>query len=188
MNGDVKSDISTLAFNRGEQLEEFHVKIIRLQQEIMLSGEIVSPTRLLFQYTKSLLKSDKLRYFIAPKMTDLIKFLDNNEKYAVYTGWDIHGIYRYLDTIGAPTLLNTSGQSSHHFIPSYYINTDTASLQPVIVALQTIHKSICECCGRIGHKSDAYIICGSIFIPPSIRRKTNNLNTLHGDETDEPPI
>ena len=32
MNGDVQSDISTLAFNNGEQLEDFHGRIIRLQQ------------------------------------------------------------------------------------------------------------------------------------------------------------
>ena len=73
----------------------------------MLSGEIVSPTRLLFQYMKALQKSDKLRAFIAPKMTDLITLLENNGKYAVYEGWDIHGIYRYLEMIGAPTTLTT---------------------------------------------------------------------------------
>ena len=49
MNGDVQSNLSTLAFKNGEQLEYFHSRILRLQQEIMLSGEIVSPTRLLFQ-------------------------------------------------------------------------------------------------------------------------------------------
>ena len=49
MNGDVQSDLSTLAFKDGEQLEDFHSRILRIQQEIMLSGEIVSPTRLLFQ-------------------------------------------------------------------------------------------------------------------------------------------
>ena len=49
MNGDVKSDLATLAFRNGEQLEYFHSRILRLQQEIMLSGEIVSPTRLIFQ-------------------------------------------------------------------------------------------------------------------------------------------
>ena len=59
----------------------------------MLSGEIVAPTRLLFQYTKSLTKSDTLRAFIAPEMTDLITFLENNGKYVVYTGGYIHGIY-----------------------------------------------------------------------------------------------
>ena len=52
----------------------------------MLSGEIVSPTRLLFQYIKALKKSDKLRDFIPPKMTDLITLLDNNSKSDVYTG------------------------------------------------------------------------------------------------------
>ena len=54
MNGDVQSDIATLAFNNGEQLEDFHIRIIRLQQEIMIPGEIVSPTSLLFQYMKAL--------------------------------------------------------------------------------------------------------------------------------------
>ena len=39
MNGDVQSDLATLAFRNGEQLEDFHSRILRLQQEIMLSGE-----------------------------------------------------------------------------------------------------------------------------------------------------
>ena len=83
----------------------------------MLSGEIVSPTRLLFQYMKALTKSEKIKAFIAPKMTDLITFLDKNGKSDVYEGADIHGIYRYLDMIGAPTILTTSGHHSHHFSP-----------------------------------------------------------------------
>ena len=58
----------------------------------MLSGEIVSPTIFFFQYTKALTKSEKLRAFIAPKTTDLITFLDNNVKSAVYMGGNIHGI------------------------------------------------------------------------------------------------
>ena len=124
INGDVQSDISTLALNNGEQLEDFHSSIIRLQQEIMISGEIVSPTRLIFQYTKALSKSDKLRAFIAAQMTYLITFLDNNGKSTVYTGGEIHGIYRYLDMIGAPTTLATSGQRSHHFGPSSLSNKD----------------------------------------------------------------
>ena len=84
MNGDVQYDLSTLAFKNVEQLEYFHSRILRLQQEIMLSGEIVSPTRLLFQYMNSLTKSEKLRAFIAPKMTDIINFFDKNGKSAVY--------------------------------------------------------------------------------------------------------
>ena len=36
MNGSVKSDLSTLAFNNEEQLEYVHSRIIRLQQKIML--------------------------------------------------------------------------------------------------------------------------------------------------------
>ena len=37
MNGDFQSDLATLAFKNGEQLEYFHSMILRLQQEIMLS-------------------------------------------------------------------------------------------------------------------------------------------------------
>ena len=101
----------------------------------MLSGEIVSPTRLLFQYMKALTKSDRLRDFIAPKMIDLITLLDNNGKSAVYEGKDIHGIYRYLDIIGALTTLTTSGQRYHHFGPSSYSNNDATTLRPVIAAI-----------------------------------------------------
>ena len=140
MNGDLQSDLSTLDFKNGEQLEYFHSKILRLQQEIMLSGEIVSPTRLLFQYMKALTKSEKLRAFIAPKMTDLITFLDNNGKSAVYTGGEIYGIYCYLEMIGDPTTLTNSGHRSHHFGPSYYSNNDAATLQPVIAALRMRQK------------------------------------------------
>ena len=83
----------------------------------MLSVEIVSSTRLIFQRMKTLSKIDKFRYFIAPKMTYLIIFLDNNGKYAFFTGGDIHGIYRYLEIIVDPTTLTTSVQISHHVSP-----------------------------------------------------------------------
>ena len=93
MDGDVQYDLATLAFNNGEQLEYFHISILRLQQEIMLSREIFSSTRLLFQYMKVLTKSEKLRSFIAPKMIYIITFLDNNGKSDVYIGGAIHGIF-----------------------------------------------------------------------------------------------
>ena len=144
MNGDVLSDISTLAFNNGEQLEDFYRRILRHQKEIILSGEIVYPTRLLFQYTKELKKSEKLRAFIAPKMTYIITFHDKNGKSDVYTGGYIHGIYHYLEMIGSPTTLTTSGQRSRHFGPSYYSNNDSATTQPVIAALSMRQKIICE--------------------------------------------
>ena len=54
MNGDIQYDLATLAFNNGEQLEDFHRIILRLQQEIILFGETAYPNRLLFQYTKAL--------------------------------------------------------------------------------------------------------------------------------------
>ena len=106
----------------------------------MLSGEIVSPTRLLFQYMKKLSKSDKIRAFIAPKMTDLITFLDNNMKPSVYIGGEIHGIYSYLEMIGAPTTLTTSVQHSHQSSPSSSINIDTETLLIVIADLRMIPK------------------------------------------------
>ena len=54
INGDFRSDLATLAFNNGKKLEDFHSRILRLQQEIILSGETVSPTRFIFQYMKAL--------------------------------------------------------------------------------------------------------------------------------------
>ena len=187
MNGDVQSDLATLDFRNGEQLEYFHSRILRLQQEIMLSGEIVSPTRLLIQYMTALTKSEKLRDFIAPKMTDLITFINKNSKSSDYDGGDIHGIYRYIEMIGAPTTLTTSGHRSHHFGYSSSNNNDATTLQPGIAALRMRHNSICECCGRIGYKADACIIRGPKFLPPSLRRKMNQFNALHGDEPTEPP-
>ena len=83
INSDVNSDLSTLAFNNGEQLEYFHSIIIRLQQEINLSGVNFSPTILIFQYTKSLSKIDKIKALIMHKMTYLIIFLDSNGKLAI---------------------------------------------------------------------------------------------------------
>ena len=85
MNGDVQSDLATLELNIGEQLEDFHGIILRLQQEIVISGETISPTIIIFHYMKELSKSDKFNAFIAPNMTYLITFLDNNRKPAFYT-------------------------------------------------------------------------------------------------------
>ena len=64
INSDVESDLATLAFNNGEQLEYFHSRILRLQQEIMLSGEIFSPTRLLIQYMKAFTKSENSNHLL----------------------------------------------------------------------------------------------------------------------------
>ena len=85
---------------------------------------------------------DKLRAFVAPKITDLTTPLDNNRKSDLYKGGDIYGIYRYLEIIGAPTTLNTSGQRSRNFRPSPPINNDAASIQPVIAALRMRQNSI----------------------------------------------
>ena len=104
---------------------------------------------------KALTKSEKLKAFIAPKMTDLINFIDKNGKSAVYDGEDIHDIYRYIEMIGAPTKFTNSGHRYHHFGPSSSGKNDAVTLQPVIAALRMRQKSICEFCGRIGHKADA---------------------------------
>ena len=60
VNGDVQSYLATLEFKNGEQLEIFHIRILRLQQEIILSGENLSPTRLIFKYTKACSNSEKI--------------------------------------------------------------------------------------------------------------------------------
>ena len=91
---------------------------------------------------KALSKRDKLKVFIAPKMTYLITLPDNNRKSTVYTGLNIHGIYFYIDIIGAPTILNTLGQRSHNFGLSYSINDDISCLRPFIAALCIIQKNI----------------------------------------------
>ena len=44
----------------------------------MFSGEIVSTSIILFQYTKEFSKSDKLKALISTKMIYLIKLLYNN--------------------------------------------------------------------------------------------------------------
>ena len=75
-------------------------------------------------------------------MKDLITLFDNNEKSAVYTGVNIHGLYSYIDIIVTPTTLTTSGQHSYHFGTSYSINIDTESLHPVIAYLRMRQNSI----------------------------------------------
>ena len=64
MSGDVKSDLDTLELNQLEQLEDCHIKILIIQQYITLYGENIYPTRLLFQYKKSLSNIDKIKAFI----------------------------------------------------------------------------------------------------------------------------
>ena len=181
INGDVQSDLATLEFKNGEQLEDFHSRILIIQHEINLSGETVPPTILLYHYIKAFSNSDKLKIFIAPNMKDLITFLDNNGKSAVYKGVNIHTIYFYIEMIGSTTTFTTSFQHSHNFGPLYSINNDTASSQSVIEALHMIQMSICKFCGGIGHKADACIVRGPKFLPPSIRRKINQFNSIHGE-------
>ena len=131
---------------------------------------------------KSFSNSDKIKSFIAPNMIDIIIFLDNNIILSVYTRGNINEIYCYLETIEAPTKLTASGQRSCHFFPSYSTNNDTATFQPVIEAIRMIKKSSCGLCGSIGHKADAYIICGPKCLPSSIRRNMDQFNALHADE------
>ena len=58
INGYIRSDLATMAFKNGEQIEDFHSRILRLQQKIILSVETVSPTRLILHYMETLSKSD----------------------------------------------------------------------------------------------------------------------------------
>ena len=99
MNDYVNSDLSTLALNNGEQLKDFHIRIIWIQQDINLSVETVYNKRLLFNYIKALSKCDKGKAFVSPKIADLKQFLDNNGKLAIYTGKKLHRIYCYIEII-----------------------------------------------------------------------------------------
>ena len=170
-----------------KKIEYLHRIIIRLQQGIILSGQNVSPTIILFRYMKALSNIDKLKEFIAPKMTYLVTFLDNNRKLAVYKGRNIHGLYSYIEMIGFPTTLTTSGWRYHPFGTSCSINNDTETLHPVISDLCTRKKIICECCGRIWHKDDVCIIHEPKFFPQSLRRNRNKFNALHGEEPTDTP-
>ena len=76
--------------------------------------------------------SNTLKAFIVSKMTYPTTLLDNNRKYAVYTGGNNNGIYCSLEMIGDPTTLTPSSQRSDHFCPSYSINNDIAYIQVVI--------------------------------------------------------
>ena len=58
---------------------------------------------------KAFSKSNEFKALISTKRTDLITFLNNNGKYAVYTRVNIHGLYNYLKNIRFPTTLTTSG-------------------------------------------------------------------------------
>ena len=83
----------------------------------------------------------------------------------------------------SPTTFTTSGQRSHHFVPSYSTNNGTATLHPVIADLSIRHIIIFKFYGSIGHKSNACIILVPNFLPPSIRRNVNQFNALYVDES-----
>ena len=120
-------------------------------------------------------------------MEYLIAFLDNNRKPAAYTWEYIHELYRYLEMIGPPTTLTTSGQRSNHFDTSSYTKNDTETIQTVIAALHIRQTIICKIWGNIGHKDNACIIHGPKLIPPSLRKYMNQFNGIHGDEPTDPP-
>ena len=61
MNGNVQYELATLVFNNVEQLEDIHSINLRLQQEISISGETVSPTRLLLRYIEEFSNRGKLK-------------------------------------------------------------------------------------------------------------------------------
>ena len=187
MNSEFQSDLSILAFKNGEQLESFHVSVLILQQEIILSGETISPTRLIFQYMKTLSNSENLKNLIAHNITYLVTLLDNNRKSAAYTGGNINGLYSYLEMNGSTTKLNTSERRPHNFRPSSSINNDAANIQPVIAAPGRKHKSIYKCCGRIGLKADTCIIRGPKFLWPSLIINMNQFNALHGEWPNDSP-
>ena len=109
------------------------------------------------------------------------------EKPAVYTRVNIHGLYCYIEIIGAATALTTSGHCSNSFCPSSSTNNDTETIHPVISGLRIRQKIIFKCYGRIGHKADSCIIHGHKFLPTSIIINMNQFNALNGDDKDDQP-
>ena len=81
-------------------------------------------------------KRDKNEVFITTMMTDIIKFLYNNGKSAIYIGGNMHELY--LEMIGSPTQLTSSGQRSHYFDTSYYTKNDTSNIYTVIVVISIL--------------------------------------------------
>ena len=119
-------------------------------------------------------------------MTYKIILLNNNVKLAIYTGKKIHVLYRYIEIILSPNSLTSLGQRSRHVGTLSYIQNDTETIQPVIEAMRVWKNIIFKCCERIGHKADAWIICGTIFLPPSLRINMSQFNYLRSDEPSEP--
>ena len=87
---------------------------------------------------KELPKSEKLKLFIAPKITYLITFLDNNGNASIYKGRNIHYLLRYPEIIGYPNNLNSSSRRYHCFGNSK--KNDTTSLQYIVEALCSFKK------------------------------------------------
>ena len=93
----LKSNNSAMKiFKNREKLEDFYSRILRIQQKTNLSVETVSHKRILFQYMKVLSKSNTLKAFVAPNITDIVTFVYNNITLDIYKRVNIHGVYRYL--------------------------------------------------------------------------------------------
>ena len=120
-------------------------------------------------------------------MEYLITLINNNGNFSVYIGKNVHGLYWYIEIIGSPTTLSNSGQRSHMFFISPYTNIDIATLRTFIEDLSVRKNIIGECYGRIGHKTDSWITHGPKFRPSNFRINLDKLNTVHGDESTEPP-
>ena len=95
MDGDDQSNLSTLT-----SITENNLKIFTLEYSD-LNSKLTSLDKLypLKDFTSSkwmnMSKCDELKAFIALKMTDIITFIDNNGKLAIYKGLNIHVIYSY---------------------------------------------------------------------------------------------
>ena len=70
-----------------------------------------------------------------PRMIDPVIFLDNNIKFSIHTGGNIQGLYCYLEIIGSPTNLTSSGRRFCNFCTSSSTKNDTKTIQSVISAL-----------------------------------------------------
>ena len=88
-----------------------------------------------------------------------------------------HFKYRTSPTNTSPVVSYIMGRPNHHAI-----DNGDVGVYPSEFPVEFNSESVPDPETRNGHKADACIICGLKFLSPSLRRKINNFNALHGEE------
>lgn len=135
-NEDVQTELLNLQFTNGESLDSFHQRATLLQQEIILSKEIVPLTRLLNQYLLAPTKSLDMRPFVAAKLGSLLAFIRKNGKNAAYHADTIALLYDEPITVQAQKILTIDPAANE----TSGAPNDSA-LEPAIVSLTASHNT-----------------------------------------------